>query len=36
MTARETAPSRTITPSDDLRRLVFGYRVSQALYAVAE
>jgi hypothetical protein len=36
MTARETTPSQTITPSDDLRRLVFGYRVSQALYAVAE
>ena len=36
MTARQTAPSQTITPGDDLRRLVFGYRVSQALYAVAE
>jgi predicted O-methyltransferase YrrM len=36
MTASETESGQATTPSDDLRRLVFGYRVSQALYAVAE
>jgi hypothetical protein len=36
MTARESESGQASTPSDDLRRLLYGYRITQALYAAAE
>ena len=36
MTVHRAEPSQATTPSENPRRLLYGYRVSQALFAVAE